>query len=349
MPVIQEQNPLDVGAGAAGAYLQQRNQNSQLAQQLAMQKAWQQYQIDKSAQDRKDRLAQAAQQQSNWQQDFGLNKQRTDADVAHLSQADRISAAQEERTQQAFPLEQQLRQLQVKGQADTNEGRRLENQIKTIDLQIAKKYKVKLADLQVQQGEATLQSTRAGTDLTEAEAGYYRGGGSGGFGKGANATDVRTTLPPEAEELLQQVESGQTTPAMALLYAKRNPKLAPYANALTFVLSKPKGVKMPTAATAKTTAAGDTAGRAEAELPPDVQQKIGSLPQEAQSVLTTLFGQGMSTQQIMTLLDKSTKVDPELKNAIKGALTPAGPSMMDSMRNAWSGYINGLKTSGLGQ
>jgi hypothetical protein len=109
MPIINMPDPTNVAAGAIGSYLQSRN--AETARQAALN-----YQKQKDAQ-----------QQSNADRSFGLDKQRTDSDVANVNsqvasrkQADDIAKADETFTRSLDSINLQLKQLDLDGKRTSN-------------------------------------------------------------------------------------------------------------------------------------------------------------------------------------------------------------------------------------
>lgn len=147
MPTFTYDDPLSTGLGAAAAYAQQKQANALQAQ--ARQDALNQLALDNAARNRQLTDEETAQAQAH-------KIQNDEAWQSMHSQqaADKIAAAQAARDAALFPLVKryqmgQVQALDVQRQADL------------VNLAIAKKFGVPLAQLQLEQGQADVGLTNA--------------------------------------------------------------------------------------------------------------------------------------------------------------------------------------------
>lgn len=324
MPVIQTYDPFTAASDALGGYLAQKRQNTLNDQAQAYQR---------SRDTRQD--LEADRSFNLQQQQFGLQKQQAESELQTQDQQRRIAAANEEFEKQRRPLLLQQAQVQNKidqGQLVTQQdahklaGAQLADQ--QLKNQIAQKYGLQSAALDVQFKRADIARTQAETGLLGAQT--YRemhpiAKESASVAAQTSLDNAINALSPQGQQFLEMLYSTNNPPnRVQAELALRSSALSPLdkKNLFTIIESKQTQFLTPTGQgsasraiqrrgeiNAETNFRDVAKGKSYNALPPALREMIRS----------AMVDHGMSPQDAVQAADDSN-LPLAAKTAIKKAL-----------------------------
>ncbi|MGH7685037.1 MAG: hypothetical protein ACREMT_11880, partial [Vulcanimicrobiaceae bacterium] len=295
--------------------------------------------------EKKHRAQRESVEDSEWNKDYGLRQATTQSQLETAAQSRKIAAAREEAQEKLDPLvlEGQTLENQLKrGQIDEATARQklLALQIKeqAVKTAIAQKYGVKLADLDVQQKSANVESTKAGTAntnaataLTQAETSNVRAGlGTGGTGGrdrrsiAAQTLEALQDLSPQGLDLYKQITTMPTSLSDALLKIRASKLSADDKRRLEMIVEAPRIVL------GSSPKGGSSAiGVQRMQSNP----KFGALPAGVQQMILKRLRAGVSIEGIILEVEGTT-MNPQQKQSVIDVLqsssgannAPAPPS-----------------------
>jgi hypothetical protein len=325
--VIQLNDPFAAGINAADSWAKGQNDAKSKALELARQKML----------DERDE-ARAKQTQSNWQttrDDTLAENATTDARAnrvadSTISEQSAITANQKQVTKQAailFPSAQKHAANLLIQDGDQHKAAQLkatgdayDNTLKAI----AAKHGEETARAAAALVQAQIQREQALTAQSYAEAYKARNTPAKLSGDDLKMAglEARDALPPVLQNMLDQVESGQTNRVGLLTWARGNPQFAPYVPILAKLMTIPGTVGRASAAETRATGAADASARDDtgAMAPKALALKASKLmpqsglPENIQRGILAELAKGVSTDAIRQQIDGAV---------VKGTTTPA--------------------------